>query len=171
MPLSGGIKIILIILLLAANFYLIAWDSLNKFLQRGIMLEVSTEHSDGLMSPAITFCASGSLLWVLVFFFGKLGFTNHVGVKSSKYILQISFRSNSDLVDTLVWSRIDVLTIQNISTVILFIGYQAPNNFQLIQHMLAQFNTISWASFKIFQFQHIALLNCCVLKLVSQIYQ
>ena len=58
----GAIKIIVIILLLIANFYLLAWPSISKYLQRGIMVEVTTEESTGLRAPAITVCALGSSL-------------------------------------------------------------------------------------------------------------
>ena len=58
MVLTGGIKAILIILLMVANIYLMAWESINKYLEKGIMIEVSTESHDGLIAPAITFCAA-----------------------------------------------------------------------------------------------------------------
>ena len=42
-----------------AYVWLIAWQSVTKFLDGGIMVEVSTEHSEGLLAPAITFCVLG----------------------------------------------------------------------------------------------------------------
>ena len=58
MTLKGAIKPILIILLLVANIYFIAWNSFTKYIQKGIVVEVSTEASNGLIAPAITICAS-----------------------------------------------------------------------------------------------------------------
>ena len=58
MSFKGGIKVILIIILLIANLYFMVWPSMSKYLQQGIIVEVTTEESDGLKAPAITFCAS-----------------------------------------------------------------------------------------------------------------
>ena len=59
MSLVGAIKIIFIIVLLVAYVYLMAWESISKYLEGGIMVEVSTAESNGLEAPAITICATG----------------------------------------------------------------------------------------------------------------
>ena len=53
-----GIKTTLILVLLLANIYLMAWESISKYLEKGIVIEVSTEETDGQTAPAITFCAT-----------------------------------------------------------------------------------------------------------------
>ena len=52
------VKCIFILLLLVAFLYLMARPNVdNKFIAGGIMVEVSTDPTDGLIAPAITFCA------------------------------------------------------------------------------------------------------------------
>ena len=51
------VKVVFILLLLGAFLYLMARPSLDKYIAGGIMVEVSTDSTDGLIAPAITFCA------------------------------------------------------------------------------------------------------------------
>ena len=51
------VKVVFILLLLGAFLYLMARPSLDKFIQGGVMVEVSTDSTEGLIAPAITFCA------------------------------------------------------------------------------------------------------------------
>ena len=51
------VKCIFILLLLGAFIYLMARPSVDKFIAGGIMVEVSTDSTDGLIAPAVTFCA------------------------------------------------------------------------------------------------------------------
>ena len=51
------VKFIFILLLLGAFLYLMARPSIDKFIAGGIMVEVSTDSTDGLIAPAVTFCA------------------------------------------------------------------------------------------------------------------
>ena len=49
-------KIIFVILLLIINTWKIIIPSITKYLEHGILLEVSTDELDGLIPPAITIC-------------------------------------------------------------------------------------------------------------------
>ena len=51
------VKVVFILLLLGAFLYLMARPSVDKFIAGGIMVEVSTDPTDGLIAPAVTFCA------------------------------------------------------------------------------------------------------------------
>ena len=51
------VKVVFILLLLGAFLYLMARPSLDKYIAGGIMVEVSTDSTEGLIAPAITFCA------------------------------------------------------------------------------------------------------------------
>ena len=52
--LKGIKKLLFVFLLLASNIYLVAYDSILKYMQGGIVIEVSTKQLDGLTAPAIT---------------------------------------------------------------------------------------------------------------------
>ena len=56
-PLLPIVKVIFIVILLGAFLYLMARPSLEKFIAGGIMVEVSTDSTEGLIAPAVTFCA------------------------------------------------------------------------------------------------------------------
>lgn len=51
---------IFITLMFSANVYLVSYESIAKYLNGGIMIEVSTKSSEGLKAPAVTICRSGS---------------------------------------------------------------------------------------------------------------
>ena len=52
-----NVKVIFIFLLLGSFLYLMARPSLDKFIAGGIMVEESTDSTEGLIAPAVTFCA------------------------------------------------------------------------------------------------------------------
>ena len=52
-------KIIFIFALLMTNFYLIVKESIEKYLEGGIVIEVSTRPSNGLTAPAVTIARVG----------------------------------------------------------------------------------------------------------------
>ena len=62
MSLFGAIKLVLIVLLLLGYVYLIAWKSITKYMKGDIMVVESSEESEGLMAPAITFCRRSQAL-------------------------------------------------------------------------------------------------------------
>ena len=51
------VKVVFILLHLGAFLYLMARPSIDKYIAGGIMVEVSTDSTEGLIAPAITFCA------------------------------------------------------------------------------------------------------------------
>ena len=60
MPYKDNIlKMAFIFALLTTNYYLIAHESIKKYLEGGIVLEVSTKHSSGLKAPAVTIARIG----------------------------------------------------------------------------------------------------------------
>ena len=48
------IKLFCYLCLIFANIYLVAYESITKFVSHLIMIEVTTEESDTLLAPAIT---------------------------------------------------------------------------------------------------------------------
>ena len=52
-------KIIFIFALLLINYYLIAKESIAKYLEGGIVIEVSTKQFSGLTAPAVTIARLG----------------------------------------------------------------------------------------------------------------
>ena len=52
-----ALKFVLIFLLLGAFTFFMARPALDKFYAGGIIVEVSTDSTDGLVAPAVTFCA------------------------------------------------------------------------------------------------------------------
>ena len=54
------LKTIFVILLLTINVWQIILPSIRKYLEHGILLEVSTDEFDGLVPPAITICRETS---------------------------------------------------------------------------------------------------------------
>ena len=51
---------VFIMIMFSANVYLVSYESIVKYLNGGIMIEVSTRSSEGLEAPAVTICRSGS---------------------------------------------------------------------------------------------------------------
>ena len=54
------IKILFILLLLSINVWKIIIPSIDKYLEQGILIEVSTDELDGLIPPDITICRETS---------------------------------------------------------------------------------------------------------------
>ena len=53
------LKFIFIFVLIAAFIVLIAHESITKFMERGIMVEVSSLQAEsGLIAPSVTFCGN-----------------------------------------------------------------------------------------------------------------
>ena len=53
------LKVAFILVMMIANIYLVTWQSISKYLESGVVIEVSTESTDGLVPPAVTFWRSG----------------------------------------------------------------------------------------------------------------
>ena len=52
-------RIVFILLMFSLNMWLIVVPTLEKYLQRAIVVEVSSKPSDSLQAPAVTFCRYG----------------------------------------------------------------------------------------------------------------
>lgn len=53
------LKVTFILVMMIANIYLVTWQSISKYLESGVVIEVSTESTDGLVPPAVTFGDQG----------------------------------------------------------------------------------------------------------------
>ena len=53
------LKITFIVVMIIVNIYLVAWPSISKYLQGGVVIEVSTQSTEGLVPPAVSFRRSG----------------------------------------------------------------------------------------------------------------
>ena len=58
------IRRLFILVVLLANIFIIALPIIKKFLDDGIMIEVSTKQENGLLPPAISVCRRSSDLYV-----------------------------------------------------------------------------------------------------------
>ena len=57
------IKVLFILSMAIMDIYFVAYNCITKFLDDGIMIEVSTIRRDGIQAPAITLCRTESHDW------------------------------------------------------------------------------------------------------------